>query len=118
MDLVKTTEQKISRNKQMAESSKLNLHSLFRNVKAKLDDKKEKLEQHINKLDVLLTRSELSAFLANLHQLDFTKLSNTEVRIVLLYFIKNIVVDYTPEQTKFDPQFKINPVSFLTSSIK
>lgn len=111
-------EQQVLINEKIAIDSKdTSLHSIFRNVKSKLKEEQNQLESSFNKIQMLLVPAELEQLLASLQNFDISKMAATEQRVLLLYFIRNIVVDKNKEIAEFDINFKINPVSFLTSSI-
>jgi len=93
------------------------LSSVFRNVKNKLSEQLLEVEGAINNMKLLLEPSELAIFLNSFQQLNFQSHSKTEQRLLLLYFIREVVVDKNDKQLNFDIEFKTNPIAMLTDSI-
>lgn len=92
-----------------------NLSNVFKNVKNKYKEEIFQVKQSINKLEILLTPTELEVFLTNFQKIDLTKLSTVEQRLIMLNFIEKIEVIFNKEnEFEFAIQFKINPISLIT----
>lgn len=116
MELLKAKEQLVLANEKVAEIHQQNqLNSVFRNVKSKLKDEILQIEQSIKEIEILLTPSELEVFLNSFQNIDMSKLSMAEQRLILLNFVNEIGIHFKSEnKIEFDIQFKVNPVSFIT----
>lgn len=116
LELLKAKEQLVIANQRVAESYQQNhLNSVFRNVKSKLKNEINQIEESIREIEVIMTPSELEVFLNSFQNIDICKLTTTEQRLILLNFIHEIGIHFKSENNfKFDIQFKVNPVEFIT----
>lgn len=89
------------------------LINILKKVKTRFETRISKLEQSIHKMESLLTPTELNTFLNSFQNVDLGKLSRTEQRLFILYFVKNIEISYLNNSLTYDVQFDLNPISFV-----
>lgn len=116
LDVLKAKEQLVLANERFAEShQEKHLKGVFSNVKTRLNNEMNQIEQSIKETEILLSPAELEAFMNSFQNIDICKLSQTEQRLILLNFINEIGINFKSESNiEFDIQFKVNPVSFIT----
>lgn len=92
------------------------LINLFGKVKTRLEEQILELAHSITKMESLLAPEELEVFLNNFQNVDLDKLSRTEQRLFILYFVKVIEVSHKNQSLSFDVQFDLNPILLVNAS--
>lgn len=116
LDVLKAKKQLVLANEKVVESHRQkHLMSVFSNVKTRLKNEMNQIEQSIKEIEILLSPTELEVFMNSFQNIDICKLAQTEQRLILLNFINEIGINFKSESNiEFDIQFKVNPVSFIT----
>lgn len=96
----------------------LNLSSVFRNTKQKLNHQINELNDARVKVEKIQSQSEIDFLVKYFESLKLSNLSTVEQRLTLLYFVKEIQTKYLEKDSlEFSIQFKANPVAFIINSV-
>ncbi|MCL9638019.1 recombinase family protein [Bacillus zanthoxyli] len=108
----------LANEKYVSEYQSLNLSSVFRNTKQKFNNQISELDNAMIKLKKIQCQSEIDFFIEYFKSLKLSSLSAVEQRLILLYFLKEIQINYTQKDSlEFSIQFKANPIAFISESI-
>jgi site-specific DNA recombinase len=109
--LVLANENAISSNQEKS------LANLFERVKKRLRQQIAEIDQMVVEKELSINPLNINVFLESFQDIDILSLSNTEQRLLLLYFVQEIEIVHKGDGAfNFSIQFKLNPFSLLSNT--
>ncbi|MBO9128505.1 recombinase family protein [Bacillus sp. 165] len=108
---LKEKKERIEYNEQHAHNlDNADLLIAVENAKQQVLSEFQEVNLRILEMELLLRDSELNVFLERFERLTLNSLSNTENRLITLYFIQRVSIN---KQGRFSVEYSINPLKFL-----